>query len=734
MGLRELLERDASDSLVRAIKVAIEQASAAKRKTSLAFLASALLADEAVRARLGDETADAAQAAMSSHTASAPSGEGAFDFDLEAIAQAALSLTRDFGGEKATPVGMLAAIVGEAVGPGPEVRAALQAAGVVAPALLGARDPAAAKRRDFTFAPLGFGQDITEMARAGVWTSNPCVGMDRELERLAKILSSGEDSAVVVGEPGVGKSAVVNGLAWHLANGDHPKIRPDVVCSTIVLVTMKDLVAGASAQGQLEERLTVFLDYCAKNPSVAPFFDEIHQLLNTQEASSRAIATALKIPMSQGVFRCIGATTDAEYARFIAGDEAMNSRFTRILIPEPSVETTESILAQTAPRLLTKTARRIGLTVAPEALAMTVRITGRYQRDRRNPRKSIELLRQSIVDKSFNAQTEPEAAAPELSAQDVAATFSDVSGVPVDELTTDKDAFFKNLGARLNGRVLGQEPAVSAVARWLALHARGWVDKRRPRGRFLFLGPPGVGKTELATAIAEEVMQDRGSMITRGMAEYKGEGARSRFMGSDPGYVGFGEVSTIYSEVMMRPYAVVVLDEFEKAHAELAGPMISVLDGRGADARGKETDFAQCVFLLTSNAIASVAELGLTQDDLALEPEARRKKIDARIRARLLALGGIWTAPLLDRIDRIVIFNTLSEGILRGILDQMIAKRRDGAATALPAAIDAPETKDEILALAHDPEAGAPSARRLESALVAWLDTAMAAELAADET
>ena len=390
------------------------------------------------------------------------------------------------------------------------------------------------------------------------------------------------------------------------------------------------------------------LQFFRKNPTVIPFFDEIHTLLDTDDPSSRAVATALSPPMVSGQFRCIGATTDKEYSRFIANDEAMNSRFTRLLLPEPNEAETAQIIQGVLGNILTVQARKQNLQIGPKAVQTAVALTGRYQRNECQPRKSIQLLRSAISEKSYALMTASEDMATELLPNDIARTFSDISGMPVDELEEGREDFFTHLRERLEMRVKGQSFAIESIANWLSLANKGWLDPLRPRGRFLLLGPPGVGKTELALSLAEEIMRDRGSLITKNMGEYKGEGARTRFMGSDPGYVGFGQVSTIYSEVMMRSYSVVVLDEFEKAHHSLSDLLLSVLDGRGGDAQGRMVDFSQCIFVMTSNALQELYNSGHTEE---------------KLREQLLAMGGIWTPPLVDRIDRVVFFQHLTDDV-----------------------------------------------------------------------
>jgi ATP-dependent Clp protease ATP-binding subunit ClpA len=771
MYLELFLENDASKALLGAFAAAHAGAKATPTRTCLAHLLDELLEEESIRGKLPPEVRTRARAAIAEQIRklpSEPADAGRIGFDLEALARPSKEMAKTLGAPKVTPLLFLGACV--AVDPpmdseSDRSRELLRSAGVTAEMFL----PAASdmvKRQDFTFRSPGLGadglgSDMTAMARAGFWPTCPVIGQDRELENLVVLLNSMRSSAVVVGEPGVGKSALVAGLAWHIAHRTRPLIPPDMDDWTVVRIEAADMMKGAGARGDLEERVTSMLAFFARNPNVVPFFEEVHKLLDTDDTASRSIATAFKVPMAEERFRCIGATTDREYARFIASDDAMNSRFRKILIQEPSEDAACEILRNSMSRLLGDKARRMEVQLSEDAIRTAVKVTSIYQRTDKLPRKAIALLGETIGEVVWRlSRVDAEDLDPPpsriISGADVRRRFSTVTGIPVNDLDQDRADYFHNLDQRLKARVRGQDSAVSAVTQHLALYGAGFVDQRRPRGRFLFVGPPGVGKTELALSLAEEVMRDRGSLIVCNMAEYAKEDALNKFMGSAPGYIGFGQTPTIFSKVMMRPYSIVVLDEFEKAHAALANPLISILDGKADDSQGRSIDFSQCAFAMTSNAftqrdvaaatlmvrlhagfeIPGLAELKLDRHvDLAGAAQYVAELNDLQVsqllatlggpddegvRALLVAQGGIWTQPLVDRIDRVVVFNALDQAALDGILARMIEERGKSASRPLPSALGEPETRASILAHATGRD-GAPSARRLERSLLAWL-------------
>ncbi|MFN7916972.1 MAG: AAA family ATPase [Vicinamibacterales bacterium] len=717
--LRTFLRDTATPALIGVISEAIARAEAANTGVYLSHLVDRLVEEESIRLRVDDDVRRRARVAIAEQLASLPSdpAPGRFAFQLPALAKPALSLARDSGAAKVSPVVFLAACLSPRIELDPisaRTQEVCRSVGLTHESLAPAPDREAVRRADFTLQSLGFGTDVTAMARAGFWRACPLFGMGAELRRLAVVLSSMSYSAAVVGEPGVGKSAFIQGFAWHIVHKTRPLIPTDMDGWTVVMVEAADVMRGTSGRGDLETRVKEMLTFFRKNPTIVPFFEEVHRLLDTDDPASRSVATALKPPMAYGLFRCVGVTTDKEYSRFIASDEAMSSRFRKILLPEPDEATAIEVIRGAKANLLSSKARDLGIAIDDGAIETSVRVTSTYQKADRLPRKAINLIGEAVTNKIYDVQTagSAESVSRTVTGHDVALFFSEVTGIPVDDLVDDRDDYYERLAQRLSTQVHGQDHAVDAVTSWLALHASGWVDARRPRGRFLFLGPPGVGKTELAMSIAGEVMRDRGSVITLNMGDFKGESARNKFVGADPGYIGFGQTPTIFTRVLMRPYSVVVLDEIEKADPSLADVLLAVLDGRGEDSQGRAVDFSQCIFVMTSNAVYELPEL-------ARDAAEGADNEDQILRAALTQLGGIWTPPLVDRLDRIALFRPLSGRALEAILEGMIAARRQQSRRPLPSEIDVPRERQGILASASD--SSGTSARRLERALQQWL-------------
>lgn len=565
-------------------------------------------------------------------------------------------------------------------------------------------DGETSRKLDFTYKPLQLGENLIEKANSGYWKQCPLYGMESELQRLAMALNSEWESIILVGPPGVGKSVLVYGLAYHIATSNSKFIPDDMSDFTIVSISTNSIIAGTGDRGALEEVLEKLFVFFKKNPHVIPFFDEVHTLLDASNESTRAIANALKPALANGEFHCIGATTDVEYVRFISSDEPLNSRFTRITIPEPSHENVFQIMKGTLNNLISPKARKLQLKITDEALNEAIRITSIYQRNDYLPRKAIRLLQSVISKKTYilGKSIEPEELI--IDAVDVATFFSTDRNIPHDSLTSDRKKYYCYLEKQLKSHVFGQDLIIDDVLKWLQMNEKGWTDNRRPRGRFLFTGPTGVGKSELAIRLSELIMNDRNAVITKNMAQYQEESSLNRFKGSDPGYKDSGEITTIYSQVYMRPFSIVVLNEIDKTHPILLNPLISILDGSAEDSRGRVVDFSQCIFVMTTS---------LTQ-------LPGKNLADNSLKEHLLSLQGIWSQSFLDRIDRIFEFNALTDDILLKILDKMILSIKSRSRSLLPGELSNLETRKEIIrhACMNDK---IKSARRLERTLNDWL-------------
>jgi ATP-dependent Clp protease ATP-binding subunit ClpC len=725
----------AHESLVNIFNAAGERAERSGAAVQLVHLVLASLEDSAIAEILPHDVTQRLRSELSRQIFELPGGArvpGALGFGLSAMVDPARRLASAWGAPKISPLIFLATCLSPGVLPDESSRRTqeiLRASGVTIESLSAATRPTDKQRRDYTYKSLGFGEDLTARARAGEWKDCPLIGMERELVTLVKMLGRG--SACLVGEPGVGKTAFVEGLAWRIGTKDLELIPQRMHDWTIVMIQPAEIIAGMSAQGQLDERIHRMVSFFARNRTVIPFFDEIHRLLDTEDPTSKVVSTALKGPMARGLFRCVACTTDTEYARYIANDDAMKQRLRRFTLPEPDEATAVKIIAGSRANLLGGDAADAGVTISDDAIRAAVRVTSTHQRNERLPRKAIFLLNDAITEKVYQIDMARGAAVSKtVEATDVARMFSEVTRIPVEALDPSRPAYYESLIGQLRARVIGQDQAIRDLVSHLALHTRGWVNPRRPRGRFVFLGPPGVGKTELSLAVAAAEMRDPSSVIVLNMAEYQDESSVKKFMGADPGYIGFGQTSTLYSRVMMKPYSVVVLDEFEKCHPALANPLLSILDGSAADSQGRHVDFSHCVFFLTSNALIGddigaaaglwdkVAEIDGVED--LAERATLIDKLDSELRWFLGRFGGIWTRPLLDRIDRICLFRPLTREALFGILGNYIAALREQTGGGLPDGLSDSEVLTQIIADATSGDTPA-SARRLERALLRWL-------------
>ncbi|MFF9240309.1 ATP-dependent Clp protease ATP-binding subunit [Streptomyces sp. NPDC014801] len=607
-----------------------------------------------------------------------------------------------------------------------------------------------------------YGRDLTEEAKAG--RLDPVVGRAEEIEQTVEILSRrSKNNPVLIGEPGVGKTAIVEGLAQRIVAGDVPQTLKD---KRVVALDLTGVVAGAQYRGQFEERLKNVIDEVkAASESTILFIDEMHTVVGagaTGEGSMDA-GNILKPALARGELHVVGATTLDEYRRHVEKDAALERRFQPVMVPEPSVEETVQILEG----LRDSYEAHHQVRYTDDALVAAAELSDRYVTDRFLPDKAIDLLDQAgarvrlrslgkstevveredrlaklnrekdqavaaedfekaaeIKDRITEVETEIAGVAErregvmEVTAGDIAEVLSRRTGIPVAQLTeTEKERLLK-LEDALHSRVVGQDEAVTAIAQAVRRNRAGMGDPNRPVGSFLFLGPTGVGKTELAKALAELLFGDENRLVRFDMSEFQEKHTVSRLVGAPPGYVGHEEAGQLTEKVRRQPYSVLLFDEVEKAHPDVFNTLLQVLDdGRLTDAQGRTVDFRNTVVVMTSNIgaqriLAHHGDVGAIKDELMQD------------------LRGRFLPEFLNRIDDIVVFHALTEADLDRIVELLLdASRRRVRAQGLELEVtDA--AKQLLVAHGHQPEFGA---RPLRRTIQAELDNRIASLLLADE-
>jgi ATP-dependent Clp protease ATP-binding subunit ClpC len=620
------------------------------------------------------------------------------------------------------------------------------------------RDGGAHADRPSTTATLEqFGNDLTELARSG--SLDPVIGRDEEIEQTIEVLSRRtKNNPVLIGEAGVGKTAIVEGLALRIAAGDVPE---SLARRRVVRLDLAAMVAGTRYRGDFEERMTRLLDEIRANQhELIVFIDELHTVVGAGAAEgAMGAGNMLKPPLARGELHIVGATTLDEYRRDIETDPALERRFQPILVPEPTVEDTIAILHGLSDRY--EAHHQIRFT--DQALEAATTLSDRYVTDRFLPDKAIDLIDQAGArvrlrtgrgpakvrdlqsrleqvmrdrDQAVGEEDYERAArlrdtiaelrgeldearsdghapdVPEVTAEDIAEVVARLTGIPVSQLAEEERERLLRLEEHLHGRVVGQEEAVQAVSEAVRRSRAGLAEPDRPSGSFLFLGPTGVGKTELARTLAEALFGDESHMIRLDMSEYGERHTVSRLVGAPPGYVGHEEAGQLTEAVRRRPYSVVLLDEIEKAHSDVFNVLLQVLDdGRLTDARGRTVDFTNTVIIMTSN-LGSDLITSSTQGALGFTPVDERDT-EQPLRERLMRrLRETFRPEFLNRIDEIIVFRRLEAAQLHRITELMLehTKRRVHAQD-----IDLEVTPDAVAWLAekgHQPEFGARPLRR----------------------
>ena len=606
-----------------------------------------------------------------------------------------------------------------------------------------------------------FGNDLTAKAAQG--EIDPVIGRSEEIQRVIQILSRRtKNNPVLIGEPGVGKTAVAEGLALKIHNGDVPEILKG---KRLIALDLTGMVAGAKYRGDFEERIKAAIDEVKSDGNVILFIDELHTIIGAGAAEGSAdAANILKPALARGDFQVIGATTISEYRKHIEKDAALERRFQPVNVGEPTEEEAVQILQGLKDRY--EAHHKVKIT--DEAIDAAVKLSARYISDRFLPDKAIDLVDEAasrvrlreftapgglqelekrikdleadkaaavnsqeferaaaLRDQQKELQEKLEQAKDEWAAknertgsvvtgEDVAGIVSMWTGVPVSQLTEEESQRLLRLEETLHQRVVGQEEAVAAISKAIRRGRVGLKDKNRPIGSFIFLGPTGVGKTELCKALAEAMFGDEKAMVRFDMSEYMEKHTVSRLVGSPPGYVGYDEGGQLTEAVRRRPYSVVLFDEIEKAHPDVFNILLQILeDGRVTDSQGKTVDFKNAVIIMTSNVGARL----ITEKQKSLGfagSEGGAAGDFEKIKELVMGeLKNLFKPEFLNRVDDIIVFHKLTEENTAQIAGKMLETLRKKLLDMGVTVDFAPEAVEAVAKLGFDPLYGARPLRRV---------------------
>lgn len=566
-----------------------------------------------------------------------------------------------------------------------------------------------------------FGRDLTTLAKDG--KLDPVIGREKEIERVSQILSRRKkNNPLLIGEPGVGKSAIAEGLALRI---HQKKVSRVLYGKRVITLDLASLVAGTKYRGQFEERMKAIMTELEKNRDVILFIDELHTIVGAGSSTGSLDASNMFKPaLARGEIQCIGATTLDEYRQYIEKDGALERRFQKVMVEPTSIDETIQILKQ----IKDKYEDHHNVTYTDEAITACVNLTSRYITDRFLPDKAIDAMDEAgsrVYIKNMKVPTEiivnekkieeiktqkqqavkaqdylearklkdeeerltrELAAAQEqwdkdvkekkevVSEESVAEVVSMMSGIPVTKVGKNELDKLAQMDEKLNGKVIGQEDAVKKVVKAIQRNRAGLKDPNRPIGTFIFLGTTGVGKTELAKVMARELFDSDDALIRIDMSEYMEKFAVSRLVGAPPGYVGYEEGGQLTEAVRRKPYAVLLLDEIEKAHPDVFNILLQILDeGHITDSLGRKIDFRNTIIILTSN--IGTRDLKDFGDGVGFGTTAKKSSSDARARATIEnALKKAFAPEFLNRIDDIIIFNSLSKEDIKQIINLELSK------------------------------------------------------------
>ena len=618
-----------------------------------------------------------------------------------------------------------------------------------------------------------FGRDITRLAENG--SLDPIVGREVEIERVSQILSRRKkNNPILIGEPGVGKTAIVEGLALRIVQRKVSRVLFD---KRVVSLDLAALVAGTKYRGQFEERMKAIMNELEKNRDVILFIDEIHTIVGAGGASGSLDASNIFKPaLARGELQCIGASTLDEYRMHIEKDGALDRRFQKVIVEQPSVEETIQILLN----IKSKYEDYHNVTYSPEAIDACVKLSERYMTDRLLPDKAIDVLDEvgarkhikninvpedvielekkiedikleknkvvksqrfeeaaSLRDSEKRLQEELEKAKNDweeesknkrfpIEEEDIAEVISMMTGIPVKRMVQAETEKLRRMGDDLKGAVIGQEEGISKVVKAIQRNRVGLKDPKKPIGTFIFLGPTGVGKTELARSLARYMFDNEDSLIRIDMSEYMEKFTVSRLIGAPPGYVGYEEGGQLTERVRRKPYSVILLDEIEKAHPDIYNILLQVLDdGQLTDGMGRKVDFKNTMIIMTSNIGARQLKdfgegVGFATASRVLNTDENNKAVIEK------ALKRTFSPEFLNRIDDVVIFNALTKENIFSIIDILmkgVMKRLVNLGFGMELSSEA---KDFIAEKGYDAQFGA---RPLHRAIQKYLEDPLAEEI-----
>ncbi|SYZ74637.1 Chaperone protein ClpB [Candidatus Zixiibacteriota bacterium] len=616
-----------------------------------------------------------------------------------------------------------------------------------------------------------FGRDLTELARRG--RLDPIIGREDEIERVSQILSRRKkNNPVLIGEPGVGKTAIAEGLAQKIVEGKVPQTLEN---KRLVTLDMASLVAGTKYRGQFEERLKAVMQEIINSKDVIIFIDELHTIVGAGGAEGSLDASNIFKPaLSRGELQCIGATTLNEYRKYIEKDGALDRRFQTVMVEQPSTDNTVKILKG----LRQKYEEHHRIVISDEAVEAAVKLSNRYISGKFQPDKALDVIDEAgsrahlatfakpnefndIENEITRLQDEKEKAVKNqaferaaqlrdelkfkkeklqdmkkdweeqrdkqrvvLTEEDIAAVVSKMTGIPLFRLEEKESKRLLRMEEELKKRIIGQDDAITSITRAIRRARAGLGDPRRPIGSFIFLGPTGVGKTELARALAEFLFEDSESLIRIDMSEYMEKFAVSRLIGAPPGYVGYEEGGQLTEKVRRRPYSVVLLDEIEKAHPDVFNILLQLMDdGSLTDSFGRRVDFRNTVVIMTSNIgtrrIKDSKTLGFSggQEDTSFE--SMKKKVTEELRK-------LFNPELLNRIDEVIIFRSLEIEHIKQIVDILVADVAKRLAEKGISFILTDPAREFLAHKGYEPMLGA---RPLKRAIQKYLEDPLAEEL-----